>query len=245
MGSRRLLVAKWAEWIGLGVLPILTAIRSVGAAANPSNLLEMLYRDVVGAYVPLVAIFSLLALAGKAAQALLSAESKTRVRAALDALEEACFNAVARGDRYYNRVTLFKAVRLGTKLKPYCRAGDRYQRGISSFGINNNDEGRNEGMAGQAWFRNATVIVNDLPTCPNPWSDNDPACQAYADRGLLTPQKAGRLNVKSRSILATPVRNFKGGQWGVLVLDSRLPDTFGPEREALVTSFATALSKML
>ena len=205
----------------------------------------MLYHDVVAAYVPLVAFFSLMALAGKGAQAFLGAESKSRVKAVLDALEEACFNTVPPGDRYYNRGTLFKAVWFGTRLKPYCRAGDRYQRGIQSFRIDNNDEDRNEGLAGQAWFRNATVIVNDLPACPNPWSNDDASCQAYAHRGLLTPQKAERLHVKSRSILATPVRNFKGSRWGVLVLDSRLPDTFGAEREALVTSFATALSKML
>ena len=114
-----------------------------------------------------------------------------------------------------------------------------------SFKINNNDETKNEGLAGQAWFRNATASVGDLPECPNPWSDADARCQAYAKAGLLTAKKAGRLKVRSRSLLATPVRNFKGNQWGVLVLDSRLPNTFGPERQAAVTSFATVLSKML
>jgi hypothetical protein len=142
-------------------------------------------------------------------------------------------------------VTIYKAVWFSKWLKPYCRAGDRYQRSISWFKINNDDETRNEGLAGQAWFRNATVTVGDLPECPNPWSDSDARCQAYAQHGLLTPAKAGRLKVKSRSLLATPVRNFKGNQWGVLVLDSRVPDTFNAERQASVTSFATVLSKML
>lgn len=69
----------------------------------------MLYRDIVTAYVPFVALFSAVALAGKAGQTFLGAESKARVKAVLDALEEACFNTVPRGDRHYNRVTLFKA----------------------------------------------------------------------------------------------------------------------------------------
>jgi len=105
------------------------------------------------------------------------------VKAVLDALEEACFNTVAPGERYFNRVTIFKASWFGRKLKPYCRAGDRYQHGISSFRINNDDEAQNEGLAGQAWFRNATVTVGDLPALPNPWSDADPNCQAYARLG--------------------------------------------------------------
>src|SRR5437016_3049950 len=115
-GSRRLLVAKWAEWIGLAMLPILTAIRSVGAPESPTSSLGMLYHDILQAYVPLVALFSIAALAGKAGQAFLGAESKIRVKAILDALEEACFNTVPRGERYYNRVTLFKASWMKTKL---------------------------------------------------------------------------------------------------------------------------------
>jgi hypothetical protein len=245
VSSRRLLIAKWAEWIGLGLLPVLSAIKTVGAPVPPTTLLQMLYHEVVEAYVGLVFGASVLALAGKAGQAILGAESKARVKAVLNALEDSCFNTVAPGERYFNRVTIFKAVWFGTKLKAYCRAGDRYQRDISSFKISNDDEAKNEGLAGQAWFRNATVIVGDLPECPNPWTDANARCQDYAHRGLLTAKKAGQLKVKSRSILATPVRNFKGNQWGVLVLDSRQPDAFGAERQASVTSVATVLSKML
>ena len=238
-GTVRLTIAKSAEWMALGSLPILTAVNATTPATNPSTALQMLHHDIVAQYVPLVAAMSILGVAGKAGQLFVGVENKRRVKAVLDALEEACFQDVPEGERYHNRITLFKANKRGTELKPYCRSGERYSRGITSFRIDDNDESRNEGIAGQAWFRRATVKA-ELPEPPNPWSDGDPACQDYARRGLLDARKAGSLHVRSCSILATPVRGFQSSQWGVLVLDSRVPESMTSPRETLARAFATA-----
>jgi hypothetical protein len=188
-GSPLVKIAKWIEWVALAALPILTAMRAAGPPTKPVTTLGSLYAGVVGAYLPLMIAFSVLALLGKVGQAYLGPESKIRVKAILDALDEACFAAVPANERYYNRVTLFKANRKKTKLGPYCRAGQRYQRRIPSFQINNDDESQNEGLGGQAWFRNATVTVNDLPVCPNKWSDDDAQCKEYARLALLTDSR--------------------------------------------------------
>src|SRR5262249_29846868 len=152
----------------------------------------------------------LLAFSSRAIQELINPESKVRMKAPLDAFFEAYFAGVPEGERYNNRITLFRANRSKDLLKPYCRSGTQYQRGIQSLKINSDKEDGNEGIAGQAWFRNATVSPPALPECPNPWSDEDPVCQDYANRGLLNNSKAARLHVKSRSLVATPVRDFKG-----------------------------------
>ena len=244
-GSLPVTLAKWIEWIALALLPVVAAAKAVGAQTKPATYLEILHSWAVSVYLPLIAGFSLLALLGKAGQAYLGSESKIRVKAILDGLDQACFGSFPDIDRYAYRVTLFKANKKRTKLSPYCRAGARYQRGIPAFKIDDNNPNNNEGLGAKAWFRRATVKVNDLPECPDPWVDSDAKCQDYARRALLPAKKASRLHVKSRSILATPVRDIGHKEWGVLVLDGRDPNTFDAAREATVGMFTTALGKVL
>ncbi len=167
------------------------------------------------------------------------------MKATLDGFFEAYFADMTESERYDSRITLFRANRSKHLLKPYCRSGTQSQRGIQPLKIDSDHEEGNEGIAGQAWFRNVTVSPPPLPECPNPWSDQDVACQDYARHGVLSHSKAARLHVKSRSLVATPVRDCKGNQWGVLVLDSRTPDGIDPQKEPLVKAFAATLGKVL
>jgi hypothetical protein len=107
----------------------------------------------------------------------------------------------------------------------------------------------NEGVAGKAWFINASATILNLPLwpeSPNGAKDYD-IRREYAERGLLSMQKAVRLNVKSRSITATVVRSPIGKKWGVLVLDSRHPDgvSDNAEKQALVELSAAIMSTIV
>src|SRR5205807_9690287 len=110
-----------------------------------------------------VGILGLLGLVGKLLQELLGAEHKGRIKAVLDSVDEACFRDAPEGERYANRVTLFKTNWWGTKLKAYCRSGTAYQRGIRPLSIDESQENANQGVGGQAWFRNTTIVVDGLP----------------------------------------------------------------------------------
>lgn len=121
-GARRLILFKVLEWIALGSIGVITAIKAVGAPASPADTLEMLQRDIVRRYVLWVAILNGVAIVGRLGQALLASESKARVKAVLTVLDEACFGNQPPAERHYNRVTLFKAGWRQKKLKPYARA---------------------------------------------------------------------------------------------------------------------------
>ena len=54
---------------------------------------------------------------------------------------------------FHHRATLFKVNLRETKLKFFCRSGTQYQRKVQPFQIDNDNEGQNEGIAGQAWFK--------------------------------------------------------------------------------------------
>ena len=246
-GTRRLFLAKLLEWIALGLVAVVTAIRA--APMTPGWPFDLQGR-VVEHYVLLVWTLNALAVLGKVLQWLWNAESKHRIKAVLNVLHEVCFRDMPRDERFHNRVTLFKKKTSWwrPRLRSFCRAGENYQRGIPSFAVDDNDEGGNEGLCGQAWFRDATVVVNDLPEVPSQaegWDKSDEGCARYVAAGFLSHAKSAGLRVKSRSILATPVRDFQGNKWGVLVVDSRSPGMIDDRRKDLAESIATALGKVL
>lgn len=246
-GQKRLLAAKVVEWLALALVPVLSAVRITYPESNgsPASFVQFLHRSFLESYVYILGTLGILGVVAKIAQEYLNPESKIRLKATLDAFFEAFFADAPESVRYTNRATLFKANSKRTELVPYCRSGTQYQKGIQSFQVNDNNEYANEGIAGQAWFRNTTVGVHNLSECPNPWTDTDQKCQKYAQEGLLPLSKAKGLHVKSRSILATPVRDFHGNQWGVLVLDSRKPNGVDPQKENLIKAFVATLGKML
>ncbi len=246
----KLLLVKFIEWLVIAIISIASALKAVYPVAvqKPSSFFEYLHSLFLYWYLEFISVAAILGIVAKLAQELLSNESKIRLKATLDSLHEIYFEDVPEAQRYENRVTLFKTNGRGTCLHFYCRSGTQYQRKVQSLRIDSNNQTGNEGIAGQAWFRNATVSKYDLPECPNPWSDSDPACIKYANESLLPMEKARKLNVKSKSIVATSIERLKGQerkQWGVLVLDSRDAKGIDPNKERMVRSFAAALGKLL
>jgi hypothetical protein len=138
-----------------------------------------------------------IALVAKLVQEKLNPESKIRLKAWLDILLDAYFTGVPEAEKYHNRVTLFKANRKCTALEAHCRSGTQYQRKIQSFVISEDNENANEGIAGQAWFRNATVTAS-LPDSPPIWRNDDPACEHYASRSSF--------HLRELSLLANRLR---------------------------------------
>ncbi len=165
--------------------------------------------------------------------------SKASYKSALDILRDALFKNMPPDEMFHHRATLFKANRRETKLKFFCRSGTQYQKKVQPFKINNDNEKENEGIAGQAWFKNATLNYPNLPE----WRDDD----KYANSGHLPLDKVKKLNVKSRSIVATPIRNLDGKRWGVLVVDSRNPNEFldKTQQNDLFESIAATIGKLL
>lgn len=246
MGQTRIRIAKIAEWVALWLIPILSALRTSypSPPTPPLRFLGYIHRFFLDEFVWIVGGVAGIALVAKLVQEKLNPESKIRLKAWLDILLDAYFTGVPEAEKYHNRVTLFKANRKRTALEAHCRSGTQYQRKIQSFVISEDNENANEGIAGQAWFRNATVTAS-LPDSPPIWRNDDPACQHYATSGYLTVAKAEHLHVRSRSFVATPVRDFAGKKWGVLVLDSRKADGTNPAREELVSAVAAMLGKSL
>ena len=173
--------------------------------------------------------------------------SKAPSKSALDILRDALFKDMPPDEMFHNRATLFKANRRETKLKFFCRSGTQYQRRVQPFKISDDNEKENEGIAGLAWFKGATLNYANLPEVPPEWSDDDDECREYANAGHLPLDKAKKLNVKSRSIVATPIRNLDGERWGVLVIDSRNPNEFldKTQNNDLFESIAATIGKLL
>jgi hypothetical protein len=242
-----LVIAKIIEWVSTALIPGLSAARltlsdTPKKAATFSDFLALWFLDN---YVWIILVLGVLVVFSKLAQEFLDPVAKVRMKATLDAFFATYFSHVPESDQYTNRITLFRANLNRDQLEAFCRSGTQYQRGIQPLKINTDMEEGNEGVAGQAWFRNTTVTVLNLPECPLQWDSNSQVCQHYVREGLLPEKKAEKLKVKSRSLVATPVRDFKGNQWGVLVIDSRRPDGIDPHKQTLVNTFAATLGKLL
>lgn len=246
MSRWRVLALEIADWSIPLLIGIISALR-VGLKPPPNppvGVLASLHADLIAWYFWIVVGLSIAALVTKIALKVLRSESKIKIKAVLDALRDSYFEGAAGDERHHNRVTLFRPDRSQRKLKRYCRSGTQWQRSGTSFKISDDNEHANEGVAGQAWFSDATVSAQ-LPAPTNPWDDNHADCIAYAEAGYLLARKACDLNVKSRSILATPVRDTKGARWGILVLDSRTPNGLKADRQAHAELVATTIGSMI
>jgi hypothetical protein len=246
-GRKRVVVAKWVQRVGPALIAAFAVIeKKWPVAAYPSTRI----RDILLSYflgwnfIAVLVLVSLVLLA-KAVEEFLEGSDTARLKTILDTLHATYFADFPANDRYQHRATLFKANRQNTLLEAVCRSGHLYPKGIQPLRISINDEAANEGVAGWAWVTDSTVYRTDLPEVPNPWSDGDPVCQQYAKDGLLPMQKAQKLRVKSRSVVATPVRRPDGAVWGVLVLDSRRPDGIDRTKEPIVSVFVRAISTVL
>jgi hypothetical protein len=246
MSRWRLLLAKCLDWGSVALLTILSTIRVAHPTApeNPEGILDYLHVSLVRHYVAIILSLAILALVGKVAQEVLSSVSKVRVKAVLNALHDGLFVGIPEQERYHNRVTLFRANRKRDQLKPYCRSGTQYQRSQTFFYVSEDDERQNEGVAGLAWFRNATIFIDDVPESCSTWDDCE-RCRAYAEATYVPPELAAKMKVRARCFLALPVRSFDGAIWGVLVIDSRKPGGIDRSRDGVVELLNSALGKML
>lgn len=194
---------------------------------------------------------------------------KKAIKAVLDSGHQVYFRQQPRETANYHRVTLFRArrhvrdcpwIRCDTwelrtwkfwqwqwgwrwTLRMVARSGTAYQHPCISFTVDTENEDRNEGVCGRAWFMDATCTEVDLPD----WATATPAGRAeYAERSRMALEKAAALRVKSRSLSAHVVRR-KGVRWGVVVFDSREPngvDGTTPRAE-LIAMTAMALGHLV
>ncbi len=180
--------------------------------------------------------------------------NRKEVKRILDSLQKSFFQGFPTEEQFKHRVTLFKAHRKWwpwgrlRRLKIYARSGTRYQKSSTCFDIDDESEDGNTGVAGQAWFKDAQVTVTELPAWPDDvGAGSEQVRNAYAKSGFVSRETAEKLEIKSRSIAATVVRNQQGERWGVLVVDSREPKgvELNTEKKSMITLVADLLSAQL
>ena len=267
MWSRVRRLVTLFQWILAASLPVITAMQK---AFDPATMQGEIRRILVGAlhahFVTLVLGISVLGVVLKGIEAGLDrwATQQGAIKAVLDSAHKVYFEDVPEDARYLHRVTLFKARRhlrdLGflnsdgwkRRLRVFARSGTAYQQSKTLFRVDDENEEQNEGIAGRAWFINAQCTVCDLPEWPNgSTAGADPgvgeARSTYARKSYLSADKAGRLNVKSRSIGAHVVRHRTGDRWGVLVFDSKEPNGLSdrPEKVALMRLTSVLLQELV
>lgn len=243
-------ILQVSEWTLTALLPISAAARYVDPEKYGEPLHAILTFLIDGSFAVTVWL-ALALLAVKIISSIVDGATtrKKEIKGVLDALQKQYFKDVPADELFKHRVTLFKACKQWywfgpSHLKMIARSGTAYQKTNVRFTIDDLDETRNEGVAGRAWFKDATISVLDLPNwqeCRNPSNNRD--CQTYAERGYVPMEKAAELGIKSKSISGTVVRDRKGQRWGVLVLDSRDPQgvSNSAEKQAIVNLVADLL----
>jgi hypothetical protein len=247
--AKRLL--QIAEWILFACIPFLAAIRSVNPDTYTNPLSKEILKFLSNWPLSVILWVSIIGLVVKIANQEIFGKlitSRNEVKKILDSLHEIVFKDVDESQWFKHRVTLFKAykpfLRKARSLKIFARSGTAYSGSKSSFKIDDTKAETNEGIAGQAWFINAQLTVTDLPEWPE---QQTPIRFEYAQKGFLPMDKAAQLELKSRSITATVVRNREGKKWGVLVVDSPDPQgiTDSSGKTALARLGAEFLTRML
>jgi hypothetical protein len=106
---------------------------------------------------------------------------------------------------------------LGKRLCIYARAG-AYQDSACTWALDDNEMNGCRGVAGSVWFRRTTLSIT--AACDWPADGDQTQKEAYASSLGMTVAEAESLNVKSRTLVATPI-DVQGERWGILVLDCR------------------------
>jgi len=264
-------LATVVEWIAAALLAIFAVIRTL----DPNSIQGQIWKDIVGEIhdrqVEIVLVLAFGTLTSKIAQAAMDrwATDRRAIKAVLDAAHKSVFADVAPEEHYAHRVTLFRITRrfrdlpfapwkwLDSRLRSwpyslrmYARSGTSYQSASAGLFVNDEDEDANEGVAGKAWFTNASWTVTELPEWPNNCTGNPEHSEErrnYAKKGFMTPEKAHTIRVKSRSLSAHVVRKPTGVRWGVLMFDSRDPKGFGEpaEKKPIMELCAYLLSQLV
>lgn len=161
-----------------------------------------------------------------------------KIQFILDQYQEKCFQDQTNDPKDHHRVTLFRRKRClwGNKghrlfslyLVPYLRSNHLAQRSGTKFLISDNSD-QTEGVAGQAWSRHGSMVLNNLPDIHEAGLEEEDRRARIEDYAATTycPEQMVDKYAQSgtpmpRSIAAIPV-DVKGTLWGVIVLDSRSP----------------------
>jgi hypothetical protein len=252
--ARFKVLLQFAEWVLVFVLTLLTATRNVDPEDQEQPIRAVL-TFIHGKLFTYIFWTALSILVVKVVNAVIQHKTgrSDTIQNVLNSLHKQYFSGVPENELFQHRATLFKAKKFFSLrpnyLQVFARSGTAYQRSKTYLRIDDENENRNEGIAGKAWFINASASVYDLPSWPETWSSGTDFARRkeYAERGLLSVEKAASLNVKSRSITATVVRTATGRKWGVLVLDSRDPAGIlnVPEKKALAELSAEIMRNMV
>ena len=164
------------------------------------------------------------------------------IGAVLEGLHQEYFSKVADDDRHNHRVTLFicqpRPAGEGKQLVIFRRAGI-HSSSPTSWNVDDDEQGRCEGVAGQIWFLGTERTV-ELPD----WSEDVTRKAEYAVKGFIGPAQAENLRVKSKVLSGTVVRVF-GQKWGVLILDSKTSGFMSNAKEHIVRRYAALIGRLL
>jgi hypothetical protein len=170
---------------------------------------------------------------------------KAAVKHILDEMRDHAFKNVPNGPNFHYRVTLFRHVKgpcwkaacslrwpFGGWLVPFARSGYLTQKISVCFRAP--DQGDNaEGIAGQAFAQDLTLLVEKLPdVSTNACSDTqlkNYARLTFVDLDWLRTEQS-----TARALIGIPIK-VKGEPWGVIVVDSRATEI--PDRENVTNAY--------
>jgi hypothetical protein len=177
-----------------------------------------------------------------------ASQAKRSISRVLEGLRVEFFRA---GEEDTPRATLFVCREAqagagpGKRLSIYARAGV-YQDSGRSWPVDDNEMTACRGLAGQVWF--LSVTRSRTAACDWPADGNLAQKEEYANSLEMTVGEAEALNVKSRTLVATPVE-VNGARWGVLVLDCRraiaVPESDTSTQRRLLSLSVAAISGIL
>jgi hypothetical protein len=219
--------------------------------ADPKNqgvLLEFTFEWIQKSAWLLILVFGMVTLATKYLSSLIGAPWVwATVQKVLNEVRKDAFNRQPEDPIHAHRITLFKRVAWRWRVRPtrgswwrpwgtghwpwsgwlvpISRSGHTTQRSEAVF-LAPDDADKCEGIAGQVWARDQTIILENLPDlnigCPTDQNITDYATRAWLPESWVR-RRLNEGKPFARSLCGIPVE-VNGRLWGVLVLDSRNPD---------------------
>ena len=179
--------------------------------------------------------------------------------AILDEFQEALFARVG-GDYAHHRVTLFKRVSWRATfakdnagglrwpwsgwLVPVARSGHGTLRTGVHF-LCPDDTDHAQGVAGRAWARTQAVVVQRLPELTDGNESRQDVVETYAEKTFVSGAWVVRNAPRARSLMGFRVEDARSNPWGVLVVDTRLPELNTQLAHERFNSYAPVLARLL
>lgn len=181
-------------------------------------------------WVPLLLVFLIIVL--NLVKVSRDAAPKKTIRSFLKLLHETHFPHPSGGLNPQYRVSLFIPTRWPRwkfivyptwhkYLVLYARSGDLFPKTKLKWDITASEEGNYDGIAGNAWV---TGVFVDKPALPPFDGGTEADRQQYMRLAFLTPEKAYKLNVRSRSYQALVIKNRVGEKVALLMMECVEPN---------------------